>query len=195
MASLLCPACDKKLKINDSALGKKIKCPACGDVFDTSASTAPKPARQAKKSTPAQNELDQDDDDSGHESDDDLPRPKKKSKEKIAKGSDKPAGALMAVAVAVPMLGAIAGLIIIWLTWQPGAGLQRLMGPLFMAGGLFCLLASAFNWEWFMAFWSENAAAKLGNGGLRLMYVAIGIGLLTMGVLGAMGVIDLRSRR
>lgn len=43
-----CPECEKKIRVADDALGKKIRCPACEAVFATRApSPAPKPARPA----------------------------------------------------------------------------------------------------------------------------------------------------
>lgn len=232
MASLSCPSCDKKLKVPDTVLGKKIKCPSCAHVFSAATSVAqavtrpaktdrkpsppaddvdvrPAPARQAVKAASRATLTDDEEEDRAsravaarkgnakkaadeepEDDEDDVPQKKTRGKKSL-----KPSGAAMATATAVPMVGALAGLGVVVAFWGPGAGFERLLGPLLMAAGLFSLIAAVLNWEWFMTFWSEQAAERLGSGGLRVMYVGIGLALVVVGVLGAMGVVDLKSRR
>jgi predicted Zn finger-like uncharacterized protein len=39
-----CPSCNRKLRVPDELLGKKVKCPTCGTVFQADESAAPSPA-------------------------------------------------------------------------------------------------------------------------------------------------------
>jgi predicted Zn finger-like uncharacterized protein len=47
-----CPTCSRKLRIPDELLGKKVKCPQCGNAFVASAS-APAPEEIGEEETPA----------------------------------------------------------------------------------------------------------------------------------------------
>ena len=42
-ATVICPNCDKTLKVSEEALGKRAKCPACGNAFDLVAVDDPAP--------------------------------------------------------------------------------------------------------------------------------------------------------
>src|SRR6266436_5831080 len=39
-----CPSCNRKLRVPDELLGKKVKCPTCGTVFQADESAAPAPS-------------------------------------------------------------------------------------------------------------------------------------------------------
>jgi predicted Zn finger-like uncharacterized protein len=39
-----CPECQRKLKVPDNLLGKKVKCPTCGATFTAASEAAPEPA-------------------------------------------------------------------------------------------------------------------------------------------------------
>ena len=53
-----CPACDKQLTVLDQSVGKRVKCPLCGEPFIPDAPTMiapnfpPPPPKSAKKSPP-----------------------------------------------------------------------------------------------------------------------------------------------
>jgi predicted Zn finger-like uncharacterized protein len=47
-----CPSCNRKLRVPDELLGKKVKCPTCGTVFQADESTTPAPAGPAEAEEP-----------------------------------------------------------------------------------------------------------------------------------------------
>jgi hypothetical protein len=96
-----CPKCQKKLKLAETLLGKKIKCPACAAIItvEGEASAAPPadddeevPRRPAKKAPPPSDEEDEDEEDRprkkrskaarDEEDDDDRPRKGRRKKGK-----------------------------------------------------------------------------------------------------------------
>lgn len=228
MATLTCPSCSKKLRLPDDAMGRRIKCPACGTAFTategaekvkpTSAAkpvraTAPheendeeisaaKPAKTARRPPPPEVDPEDEVEDrprkkargpaEDREEDDEDDRPRQRGKKK--KEQPKQNLGTTVAGFSVPFLGAIAGVIVVFMTWKEGASYERLLGPLFMGIGLFMMMAAILNWDWFMQFWSSYSAQMLGPIGLRIMYVMLGLLIVAMGVLGAMGVIDLRTK-
>lgn len=50
--SILCPGCQKKLKVKDELAGKRVKCPGCGQVIVVPVPAAP-PASQARSMVPS----------------------------------------------------------------------------------------------------------------------------------------------
>src|SRR5262245_38761475 len=47
-----CPSCNRKLRVPDELLGKKVKCPTCGTVFPADESSTPEPAAPAAAEEP-----------------------------------------------------------------------------------------------------------------------------------------------
>jgi hypothetical protein len=71
-------------------------------------------------------------------------------------------------------------------------------GVVIMAIGLFPIAASVLNWEWF--FTARKArffVDKLGRNGARVWYGVLGLAVMVLGLLGALGIVDLTvlSRR
>src|SRR6516162_2882391 len=51
MATIVdCPSCQRKLRVPDDLLGKKVKCPTCSGTFDAMSRPAPVPAPSASAS-------------------------------------------------------------------------------------------------------------------------------------------------
>jgi hypothetical protein len=65
------------------------------------------------------------------------------------------------------------------------------IGFLMAAAGLFCALGGVFDWEWFM----NNRKALfmtsiLSRTGARIFYVLLGLAIMVLGTLVAMGIIQ-----
>ncbi|NDV55805.1 hypothetical protein D0T51_08720 [Parabacteroides sp. 52] len=59
---------------------------------------------------------------------------------------------------------------------------------LFLFAGLFSLLASCLNWEWFFTTQkSEYIVRTLGRSGARIFYGLLGVALITCGLIGLFG--------
>ena len=64
-------------------------------------------------------------------------------------------------------------------------------GLIFVGAGLFALAGAGFDWDWFME--SRKArffTAILGRNGARVAYMLLGVALIVMGALMAVGVIQ-----
>lgn len=65
------------------------------------------------------------------------------------------------------------------------------IGWLIVAGGVFGICGAVFDWEWFMNHRKAQALIRLfGRNGTRIFYVILGIALVVLGILLAMGVIQ-----
>lgn len=65
------------------------------------------------------------------------------------------------------------------------------MGWVFAACGAFAICGAAFDWEWFMSHRKARFFVRLfGRTGTRVFYGLLGTGLVVLGVLMAMGVIQ-----
>lgn len=68
--------------------------------------------------------------------------------------------------------------------------MERMIGIIVAAGGVFVLAGSAFNWEWY---WDRRRTRVwvdlLGRVGARIFYGIMGVAVLVLGVLMAAGVI------
>src|SRR5712671_5314680 len=76
--SIECPSCNRKLKVPDNLLGKKVKCPTCGNAFTAAEEPPPPPEDDEEPPPPPEDDLDEAPD----EDDDDAPRKKKKKKKR-----------------------------------------------------------------------------------------------------------------
>jgi phage FluMu protein Com len=110
--SLACSECDKKLKVADTAAGKKIRCPVCKAIVavpeaedfvepdeDEDTAVSEKPTKKPSKSTskshrpPSRKRRDEDDDDfEDEEEEEEERRPKKKKKKKRRQFDDRRGG-------------------------------------------------------------------------------------------------------
>jgi predicted Zn finger-like uncharacterized protein len=72
--SIECPSCNRKLKVPDNLLGKKVKCPTCGNAF-TAAEEPPPPIEDEEEPPPPP-----DDDLDEMPEEEEAPRKKKKKK-------------------------------------------------------------------------------------------------------------------
>jgi predicted Zn finger-like uncharacterized protein len=72
--SIECPSCNRKLKVPDNLLGKKVKCPTCGNAFTAAEEPPPPPEDDEEPPPPPDEDLDEPADE------DEAPRKKKKKK-------------------------------------------------------------------------------------------------------------------
>jgi predicted Zn finger-like uncharacterized protein len=56
MVTLVCPSCQKSIRAQDAALGKKVPCPACGTPFVATAAPGTPRLPDTVKMTPEQME-------------------------------------------------------------------------------------------------------------------------------------------
>jgi hypothetical protein len=117
--SVACEHCGVKLKLKDaSAVGKKIKCPKCGQSFTAAlVGSAAAPAAPSKKKRPPSAEAPPDDDDSPPDDEDadaeGEPRPKKKKMKGKKKKKQKESSALpfLIAGVALTLLLVVGGVV------------------------------------------------------------------------------------
>jgi hypothetical protein len=65
------------------------------------------------------------------------------------------------------------------------------MGLVLIGAGIFAMTGAAFNWDWFMNSRKARFISNiLSRDGARLFYIIIGLGLLMLGVLFALGIIN-----
>jgi len=68
------------------------------------------------------------------------------------------------------------------------------VGLIFVAAGAFSVAGAIFDREWFMNSRKARFMVKiLTRNGTRLFYGALGLGLVLLGVLGTMGIIDMSN--
>lgn len=85
-----CPSCERKVKIPESLMGKKVKCPSCGTVFTAAAAEAtaadpheqdPYVVKEERQEEPVRKRRrvpeDEDEEDVGDEPEDIMPRPRR----------------------------------------------------------------------------------------------------------------------
>ena len=66
------------------------------------------------------------------------------------------------------------------------------IGLFFVAGGAFSILGAVCNWDWFMNARKARFVVKVfTRNGARVFYGILGLALVSLGVLGAMGIIDM----
>lgn len=216
MLRMGCPSCEKRLRVPDDTAGRRIKCPSCGHTFvgsaapskgDADADRQPAAARIAAApaakadigGAPAERPVrlirrtaapDTDEDDPILE----ASQPAQRVGRKTSEDEPRPAStATIATAIAVPVIGAVAGMVLVALNWKDGAT-ERLLGPLFIGLGLFAVIVAVLNWHWYMELFAQRATQYVNRTGLRILYVGAGLLIVVMGALGALGVIDLRRR-
>jgi Immunity protein 17 len=69
---------------------------------------------------------------------------------------------------------------------------MNLFGLALAAMGVFSILAAVCDWDWYMNARKARFLVKiLTRTGARVFYVILGIGLVVLGVLGTLGVVDL----
>ena len=65
---------------------------------------------------------------------------------------------------------------------------------LFMAIGLFAIIGSVTNWDYFLNHRKAQLFIKLlGRQGTRIFYVILGLGLFSVGILSLLGIISLNN--
>lgn len=96
-----CPSCMQKLRVPDTLLGKKVKCPKCSTIFEAKAPQAaeedeggsyvfkPEPVPEPKKKPVRKNSDDDDDTDDEEGDEEEERRPKKKKRKHNAEGLKK----------------------------------------------------------------------------------------------------------
>jgi predicted Zn finger-like uncharacterized protein len=80
-----CPSCNRKLRVPDDLLGKKVKCPTCGTTFTAGGDAAPPPPAEeelpapapARRPAPPPDECDEGPPPRRDDEDDDRPRPRR----------------------------------------------------------------------------------------------------------------------
>ncbi len=66
------------------------------------------------------------------------------------------------------------------------------VGLIFVAAGAFSMLGAICNWDWFMNARKARFMVKiLTRNGARILYGILGLGLVVLGVLATMGIIDM----
>ena len=66
------------------------------------------------------------------------------------------------------------------------------LGLIFVAAGAFSTTGAICNWEWFMNARKARFLVKmLSRNGARIFYGILGLGLVVLGALGTMGIIDM----
>ena len=69
---------------------------------------------------------------------------------------------------------------------------MNLIGWIFIVVGIFSTLGGVFNWEWFMNARKARFIVQIfSRTGARIFYIILGLALASLGVLGAIGIIDL----
>jgi small neutral amino acid transporter SnatA (MarC family) len=64
-------------------------------------------------------------------------------------------------------------------------------GLIVIAMGLFSLLGAILDWDWYMNHRKARFIVKiLGRKGARIFYAILGLGLIVLGVLLALGIVD-----
>jgi predicted Zn finger-like uncharacterized protein len=77
-----CPSCNRKLRVPDELLGKKVKCPTCGTVFQADESSAPSGPEEADQPVPSFPEEERSPIDQRRDAEDDEgPREKKRRRD------------------------------------------------------------------------------------------------------------------
>jgi hypothetical protein len=72
---------------------------------------------------------------------------------------------------------------------------MNLLSVFFVAAGIFSILGGACDWDWFMnARKARFMVTILSRSGARIFYCLLGLGLVVLGVLGTMGIIDMNQR-
>ena len=65
---------------------------------------------------------------------------------------------------------------------------------LFIGVGAFAILGAICNWDWFMNARKARSVVKLlTRNGARIFYGILGLALVVLGVLGAVGIIDMSA--
>ncbi len=71
---------------------------------------------------------------------------------------------------------------------------ENLFGFIFVLIGLFPIAAVLFNWQFFMNNYRARLVAKvLGQTGMRVFYILLGLGFVVFGFLNVIGVVKLAS--
>lgn len=214
MLRQLCPSCQKRLRVPDHAPGHRVQCPACEYIFvwpaGPKAVQPPVGSRTATLPAPSDEEDSLDVGQPTVASEPPAPAPGPGDADEArehrvpawragpgssTKGPVRPTStALVVLAVAIPLIGAVGGMILVVRNWKEGVT-ERLLGPVFMAVGLFTMMAAALDWDWFTEIFSQRLGQYVNRTGLRIVSAVFGLLVIVMGVLGAVGVMDLRGRQ